>query len=83
MAGLLTYSPSANAFPTKVQWHFVCLDKDYIQQRDCMGFSPNSLFNQVHEPIATAKVRRIYETAKGFSIFLFSDTRLIFILFHV
>ena len=52
-------SPRTNAFPTaraSRQWHHVGPKKDEIQQRDCPGFSPDSLLIICHEPIAFAKV---------------------------
>ncbi len=64
MAGLLTRSLSANAFPKEFSGILFASHKGYIQQRDCLGFSPNSLFNQVYEPIAFAKLQIKHDSAK-------------------
>ena len=49
--------------------------KDYSQQRDCLGLSPSSLFNQVYEPIASAKVQINNDNTKKNSFSLVHHAR--------
>ena len=43
-AGLLTLLSGSQRLPDNSQWHLVACLKDNLQQRDCPGFPPDSLF---------------------------------------
>ena len=62
MAGLLTRSSSANAFPKKLSGILFASQKNYIQQRDCMGFSPNSLLIKCMNQLQVQRYKKKIKT---------------------